>query len=68
MPGNHGRRGLASVLPELQRLKSRGTGFLLEKWEECRLSLSFHHRCWVRSGDGLGICTCIKPPGDPTVD
>lgn len=33
MPGNRGSRGLESVLPGLQRLKNRGTGFLLEKWE-----------------------------------
>lgn len=33
MPGNRGSRCLESVLPGLQRLKNKGTGFLLEKWE-----------------------------------
>lgn len=66
MPGNHGCRGLASVLPGLQRLKSRGTGFLLEKWENAGCPSASTTAAGSEVGMGLGIC--IKPPGDPTVD
>ena len=68
MPGNHGSRGLESVLHGLQRLKSRGMGFLLEKWEDAGCPSASTTAAGSEVGMGLGICTCIKPPGDPTVD
>lgn len=42
------------VLPGLQRLKSRGTGFLLEKWENAGCPSASTTAAGSGSGDGLG--------------